>query len=89
MQCDIITSPVYPRTSISFDEPKQLTSVYSADIFTVPSSLAGLPAISVPCGRSREGLPVGLQLIGRKYDDKSVFNTAYGFELGGGAYGQY
>ena len=88
-QCDIITSPVYPRTSISFDEPKQLTSVYSADIFTVPSSLAGLPAISVPCGRSREGLPVGLQLIGRKYDDKSVFNTAYGFELGGGAYGQY
>ena len=87
--CDIIASPVYPDASISFSEPHKLTDLYSADIFTVPSSLAELPAISIPCGKSNDGFPVGLQLIGRKYDDGTVFNTAYGFELSGGTYGKY
>lgn len=87
--CDIIASPVYPQTCISFDEPQQFTDRYMSDIFTVPSNLAGLPAISIPCGKSRSGMPVGMQLIGNRFEDSRVFETAYGFELYGGAFCGY
>ncbi len=80
-ECDIIASPVYPKTVIGFaDGSITKTQLYSADVCTVPSSLAGLPAISVPCGRSSEGIPIGLQLIGKRFYDDKVFDIAYGFE---------
>ena len=50
--------------------------MYLNDVFTVPSSLAGLPGISIPAGLSDEGLPLGLQLIGRSFDEETVFRTA-------------
>ena len=50
--------------------------MYLNDVFTVPSSLAGLPAISVPAGLSVRGLPLGLQLIGRMFDEETVFRVA-------------
>ncbi|UCH74429.1 MAG: Asp-tRNA(Asn)/Glu-tRNA(Gln) amidotransferase subunit GatA, partial [Rhodospirillales bacterium] len=50
------------------------------DVFTVPASLAGLPAISVPAGLSAEGLPLGLQLIGRPFDEETVLRAAHVLE---------
>ena len=85
-QCDIIAAPVYPKAGFKLGENAAPAEVYSADIFTVPSSLAGLPAISVPCGKNKEGLPVGLQLIGGRFCDNKVFDAAYGYELIGGGY---
>ncbi|SHM26140.1 Asp-tRNA(Asn)/Glu-tRNA(Gln) amidotransferase subunit GatA [Ruminococcus flavefaciens] len=83
-QCDIIASPVYPKAGLKLGENKNPTEIYSADIFTVPSSMAGLPSISIPFGKNREGLPIGLQLIGGRSCDHKVFDIAYGYELVGG-----
>jgi aspartyl-tRNA(Asn)/glutamyl-tRNA(Gln) amidotransferase subunit A len=54
-------------------------SLYMADVFTVPINLAGVPAISVPCGFA-DGLPIGLQIIGRHFDEASVLRTAKSYE---------
>ena len=82
--CDIIATPVYPSAGIRCGSDISATDMYLADIFTVPSSLAGLPAVSVPCGKSTEGLPIGLQLIGKRFADFEVLDAAYGYELTGG-----
>ncbi|MBP5432807.1 Asp-tRNA(Asn)/Glu-tRNA(Gln) amidotransferase subunit GatA [Ruminococcus sp.] len=82
--CDIIATPVYPSAGIRCGSDISATDMYLADIFTVPSSLAGLPAVSVPCGKSTEGLPIGLQLIGKRFADLEVLDAAYGYELTGG-----
>jgi aspartyl-tRNA(Asn)/glutamyl-tRNA(Gln) amidotransferase subunit A len=54
--------------------------MYLADVFTVSANLTGLPAISVPCGFSREGLPIGLQLTGRMFDEAALFAIARRYE---------
>ena len=56
--------------------------MYLTDILTVPANLAGLPAISIPCGKV-DGLPVGLQIIGKPFEDERVVETAYCYEQGG------
>ncbi|MCR5601682.1 MAG: Asp-tRNA(Asn)/Glu-tRNA(Gln) amidotransferase subunit GatA [Ruminococcus sp.] len=82
--CDIIAAPVYPKAGISLGGSISPVECYSADICTVPASLAGLPAISVPCGRNADGLPIGLQLIGKRFGDAEVLDAAYGYELARG-----
>ena len=84
--CDIIAAPVYPKAGIKLGADIKPAELYAADLCTVPSSMAGLPAISVPCGRTVSGLPIGLQLIGRRYADAEVLSAAYGYELAGGVY---
>jgi aspartyl-tRNA(Asn)/glutamyl-tRNA(Gln) amidotransferase subunit A len=54
--------------------------MYLNDVFTVTVNLAGLPGISVPAGLSKEGLPLGLQLIGRGFDEETLFRTAHKLE---------
>jgi aspartyl-tRNA(Asn)/glutamyl-tRNA(Gln) amidotransferase subunit A len=54
--------------------------MYLCDIFTVTINLAGVPAISVPCGQSSLGLPIGLQLIGNHFDEPRLLNAAYAYE---------
>jgi aspartyl-tRNA(Asn)/glutamyl-tRNA(Gln) amidotransferase subunit A len=54
--------------------------MYLNDVFAVPASLAGLPAISVPAGLDGQGLPLGLQIIGRALDEQGVLNAALAFE---------
>jgi aspartyl-tRNA(Asn)/glutamyl-tRNA(Gln) amidotransferase subunit A len=74
------------------DDPVQM---YLNDVFTVPASLAGLPGISVPAGLSEEGLPLGLQLLGRPFDEPTVLRAAhvletaaaFGVRPGGAAHG--
>jgi aspartyl-tRNA(Asn)/glutamyl-tRNA(Gln) amidotransferase subunit A len=55
-------------------------SMYLADIATIPVSLAGLPAVSIPCGFSKDNLPLGLQLIGQSFAEETIIKVAHAFE---------
>jgi aspartyl-tRNA(Asn)/glutamyl-tRNA(Gln) amidotransferase subunit A len=54
--------------------------MYLADVFTVSANLAGLPAVSVPCGFTADGLPIGLQLTGRMFDEMTMLRVAHAYE---------
>ena len=79
--CDILITPTAPTSAFKigekFDNPIQM---YLSDIFTISVNLAGVPAISIPCGFSKNGLPIGLQIIGRHFDEETVIRAAYTFE---------
>ena len=72
---DVIACPVSPEVAFQQGEKADGVSMYQADQFTIPASLAGLPCLSMPIGFSA-GLPVGLQLIGRYFDEKSILTVA-------------
>ena len=78
--CDVVATPTSPtpafRLGEKSDDPLQM---YLADIFTVPANLAGLPGLSVPCGFSG-GLPVGLQLVGRAFDEAALLRLGHAYE---------
>jgi aspartyl-tRNA(Asn)/glutamyl-tRNA(Gln) amidotransferase subunit A len=59
------------------DDPLQM---YLSDIFTIPCNLAGLPGLSLPCGFSRQGLPVGLQILANHFQEEKIFRVAYTYE---------
>ncbi|GGF74729.1 glutamyl-tRNA(Gln) amidotransferase subunit A [Terasakiella brassicae] len=76
-QCDVILTPTCPSEAFGIGENEDdPVKMYLNDVFTVPTSLAGLPGISVPTGLSASGLPLGLQLIGRPFDEETVLRTA-------------
>ena len=78
---DVILSPTAPSDAFVLGEKKEdPINMYLNDIFTVPSSLAGLPAISVPAGLSKNKKPLGLQLISDKFKEKTLLKTAYALE---------
>ena len=54
--------------------------MYLSDIFTISANLAGIPGVSIPCGFTREGLPIGMQVMGRRHDDATVLQVARAFE---------
>jgi aspartyl-tRNA(Asn)/glutamyl-tRNA(Gln) amidotransferase subunit A len=54
--------------------------MYMEDIYTVPVNIAGVPAISVPCGKDENGMPVGMQLIGKAFDEPTLIRAAYAYE---------
>ncbi|MFQ5781250.1 MAG: Asp-tRNA(Asn)/Glu-tRNA(Gln) amidotransferase subunit GatA, partial [Nitrospiria bacterium] len=78
---DAILTPTSPTPAFRFgekmDNPLQM---YLSDIFTISVNLAGIPAISLPCGFTTEGLPVGLQVIGKPFDEKGILRAAYAYE---------
>lgn len=79
--CDMILTPVSPTTAFKIGERMEdPLAMYLSDIFTIPSNLAGLPALSVPCGFDRNNLPIGLQIIGRPLDEGRMMQAAYVFE---------
>lgn len=82
--CDVILAPTAPVTAFKsgylFGEETDQLEQYLSDICTVPINTAGLPAVSIPCGEDAEGLPIGMQLIGRKFDEKTILNVAYRYE---------
>ena len=83
--CDVILTPTTPSAAFpvghKFSDPVQM---YLNDIFTVTTNLAGLPGISVPAGLSADGLPLGLQLIGKALDEETVFKAASALEAAAG-----
>jgi aspartyl-tRNA(Asn)/glutamyl-tRNA(Gln) amidotransferase subunit A len=81
---DVLAGPTMPTIAFKLGEKTDPLSMYLSDILTVPANLAGVPAISVPCGRS-EGMPVGLQIMGRWFEDERVVDAAFAFEEGGTA----
>jgi aspartyl-tRNA(Asn)/glutamyl-tRNA(Gln) amidotransferase subunit A len=78
---DVIAGPTMPTVAFRLGEKTDPLSMYLSDILTVPANLAGIPAISVPCGKS-EGLPVGLQIMGPHFSDERVIDVAFAFEQG-------
>ncbi|MCQ9156780.1 Asp-tRNA(Asn)/Glu-tRNA(Gln) amidotransferase subunit GatA [Acidomonas methanolica] len=71
---DVLLTPTAPSAAFAWDEkPDDPVQVYLNDVFTVPASLAGAPALSLPAGLDRQGLPLGLQLIGRYFDEETLF----------------
>jgi aspartyl-tRNA(Asn)/glutamyl-tRNA(Gln) amidotransferase subunit A len=79
--CDIIMTPVSPTTAFKIGEKAEdPLTMYLSDIFTIPINLAGLPAMSVPCGFDSSGLPVGVQVIGRPLDEGRMLQAAYVLE---------
>ncbi len=77
---DVLVSPTSPTTAFKFGEKTDdVLSMYLSDVYTVPVNIAGLPAISVPCGFVN-GLPVGLQFIGNYFREDTLFNMAYSYE---------
>src|SRR5204862_4150457 len=78
---DILVSPTSPTTAFRIGErTDDPVAMYLSDIFTIPANLAGVPAISVPCGTDEEGLPIGLQLTGKVLDEATVLRSAQAFE---------
>jgi len=83
-QVDLILTPVAPTPAFKLgekvDDPLQM---YLSDIFTIPVNLAGTCAMSLPCGESGQGLPIGLQLIGQPFAEQQLLQAAYAFEQSG------
>ncbi len=80
-QYDVILGPTAPTTALKLGESlNDPLKMYLGDIYTVAVNLAGLPAISLPCGYDREGLPVGLQLIGKAFGEREILRVAYSYE---------
>ena len=78
--CDLLLTPTAPSAAFAIGDKADPLEMYLNDVFTVPSSLAGLPAMSVPAGLTATGLPLGLQLIGRPLDEAGVLNAGYAIE---------
>lgn len=80
-KCDIIACPTAPTTAFKLgSKTSNPVEMYLEDIFTIPVNLAGLTAISVPCGMDLEGLPIGLQLIGNHWQEQTILNVAHAYE---------
>lgn len=80
-ECDAIICPVAPTTAPKLgDSLNDSMKMYLSDIFTVSVNLAGLPALSIPCGKDRLGLPIGAQLIGPAWQDGTILNLGYAFQ---------
>lgn len=79
--CDIIATPTVPASAFKIGENiGDPIKMYYNDVCTVTVNIAGLPAISLPCGKDSAGMPMGLQLIGDKFSEQTLLNTAYTYE---------
>jgi aspartyl-tRNA(Asn)/glutamyl-tRNA(Gln) amidotransferase subunit A len=75
-ECDFILTPTAPSPAFPIGEKEDdPIKMYLNDIFTVPASLAGIPGISIPFGKSKNGLPLGIQLLSKHFDEQLIFNA--------------
>ena len=78
---DVIVTPTSPTTAFKLGEKStNPMEMYLADICTVSVNIAGLPGMSIPCGIDSNGLPIGMQIIGKKFDEETIIKTAYAYE---------
>ena len=77
---DLIVAPTTPNVAFKHGEKEDPLSMYLNDAFTIPGNLSGIPGVSVPCGFSAAGLPIGLQVLGRPLDEARVLRAAYAYE---------
>ena len=79
---DLLVTPVMPTPAFQLGEKiEDPLQMYLSDLYTISASLAGIPAISVPCGFSRKGLPIGMQLLGRPFEEDVILRAARAYEL--------
>jgi aspartyl-tRNA(Asn)/glutamyl-tRNA(Gln) amidotransferase subunit A len=79
--CDVILSPVAPEPAFKIGENTgDPLKMYLSDIFTLSANLAGIPGMSIPCGFSQAGLPIGLQILGPHFSEETLLKVAYNFE---------
>jgi aspartyl-tRNA(Asn)/glutamyl-tRNA(Gln) amidotransferase subunit A len=80
-QVDVIVTPTSPTPAFKLGEKvDDPLAMYLADIYTVTADLAGIPGISIPCGETKEKLPIGMQILGRHFDEPTIFEIAHAFE---------
>jgi aspartyl-tRNA(Asn)/glutamyl-tRNA(Gln) amidotransferase subunit A len=80
-QVDVILTPTAPTTAFKVGEKlSDPLSMYLSDIYTIPANLSGIPAISIPCGFAKDGMPIGLQIMAKPFDEETIFRTAYTYE---------
>ena len=83
-QCDLIVCPSGAGTAMPLDSDLTPLEYYALDLFTVAMNLAGIPAVSVPCGLATNGLPLGMQVVGKRFDDMRVLQLAKHIETAAG-----
>tara|TARA_Y100001970_G_scaffold285545_1_gene405614 strand:- start:252 stop:1676 length:1425 start_codon:yes stop_codon:yes gene_type:complete len=80
-ECDLIVTPTAPSAAFPLDqEQDDPIKMYLNDVFTVPASLAGLPGISIPFGKDKKDLPLGIQILGKHFDEQQLLNGALALE---------
>jgi aspartyl-tRNA(Asn)/glutamyl-tRNA(Gln) amidotransferase subunit A len=80
-RADVIVTPTSPTTAFKLGEKTQdPLQMYLSDIYTISVNLAGLPALSLPCGFDRQGMPIGMQIIGKRFDELTVLRVAHAYE---------
>jgi aspartyl-tRNA(Asn)/glutamyl-tRNA(Gln) amidotransferase subunit A len=79
-ECDLILSLTTPSTAFKFGAKSDPLEMYLSDVLTVPVNLAGLPSMSLNGGYDKEGMPIGIQLVGKALGEKVLYNTAYALE---------
>jgi len=88
-KCDVLLTPTAPTAAFAagekMDDP---VTMYLNDMFTIPASMAGLPGISVPAGVDKDGLPLGLQILGRAFDEETVLKAGAALEKAAGFQGR-
>jgi aspartyl-tRNA(Asn)/glutamyl-tRNA(Gln) amidotransferase subunit A len=78
---EVIATPTAPTAAFKIGEKSaDPLQMYLSDIFTISVNLAGIPGISIPCGFTGANLPIGLQLLGRHFDEESILRAAYAYE---------
>ena len=82
----MVLTPATPSPAFAPGEITDPVQMYLNDVFTVTVNMAGLPGISVPGGLSEQGLPMGLQLIGKPFDEKTLFQVGYAIEEAAGKF---
>jgi aspartyl-tRNA(Asn)/glutamyl-tRNA(Gln) amidotransferase subunit A len=79
--CDVIVTPTYPTSAFKIGEKvNDPLTMYLSDIFTIPANLAGIPGISLPCGSTSEGLPIGLQILSDSFQEEKLLQIASAYE---------
>ena len=80
-KCDALLAPTTATVAFKLGEKAQdPISMYLTDIFTVPVNIAGIPSISIPCGLDKDGMPIGMQIMGKHFDEAKIFRVANAFE---------
>ena len=80
-QVDVIVTPTSPTAAFKLGEKvNDPVAMYLADIYTVTANLAGIPGISIPCGQTREKLPIGMQVLGKHFDETTILRVAHAYE---------
>ena len=81
----MIVTPVAPSLAFKLGEKtSDPLEMYLSDIYTITASLSGIPGLSVPCGKTRAGLPIGMQMLAKHFDEARLLSAAHAFELAGG-----